>query len=123
MVDTTNTDATATAHEAIDRISVTQCAGIWRVSLNRDFFGDYVRRYWALEAAFEKADDIAARGGAAIITWTVDGQQDAPLYDPRRPTPRGKAERAVEARATRARRWPPPVGEGFARRLLEQAKG
>ncbi len=117
------TDAIATAHEAIARISIDQRAGIWRVSLNGDFFGDYSRRYWALEAAFEKADDIAARGGAAIITSAMDGQQDALLYDTRRPTPREEAERANQARPRRTLRWPPLVGESFARRLLEQAKG
>jgi len=91
--------AGAIAHEKIERVSINQRAGIWRVALNGDFYGDYARRFSALEAAFEKADDIAERGGIAIITWTVDGQHDVLLYDTRRPAPREYAERLFQPRS------------------------
>jgi hypothetical protein len=127
MTNTVSTGAAAIAHEKIERISINQSAGIWSVALNGTFYGDYVRKYWALEAAFEKADAITASGGAATITWTIDGEHDALLYDTRRPAPRDKVKRAMArkdmgaSKWPRARRWPPIVGEKFAKRLLEQA--
>ena len=117
MANTENTSATPNAHEQIERISINQRAGVWRVAFNGDFYGDYVRKYWALDAAFEKADEIAASGGAATITWTMDGQPNTLLYDTRRPAPRAEVKRAMWPRE---RRWPPIVGESFAKRLLEQ---
>ncbi len=117
-----SSSATAAARESIDRISIHQRAGVWRVALNGDFYGDYARRYWALEAAFDKADDIAASGGAATITWAVDGQQHAALYDTRR-KPDVEFERAFDAPRARAHRRPPLVGESFAKELLAEAKG
>jgi hypothetical protein len=90
--------------EGPDKISVAPHSGIWRVALNGAFYGDYVRRYWAIEAAFEKADDIAARGGGALITLAIDGQQDALLYDTRRHA------RAHRARQPPARRGRPEAG-------------
>ena len=126
MTNTESTGAAAIAHEKIERIAINQRAGVWRVALNGRFYGDYVRKYWALEAAFEKADEVAASGGAATITWTIDGEQDALLYDTRRPAPREKVKRAMtrkkDNRAPKwplTRRWPPIVGESFAKRLLE----
>lgn len=130
MTNTESTSAAAIAHEKFERISINQRAGVWRVAFNGRFYGDYVRKYWALEAAFEKADEIAAKGGAATITWTIDGEQDALLYDTRRPAPRENVKRAMtrkkDKRAMkwpRVRRWPPIVGESFAKRLLEQTRG
>lgn len=130
MTNTESTGAAAIAHETIEHIAINQRAGVWRVALNGRFYGDYARKYWALEAAFEKADEVAASGGAATITWTMDGEQDALLYDTRRPAPREKVKRAMtrkmDNRATKwplTRRWPPIVGESFAKRLLEQARG
>lgn len=122
MTNTASTSASAIAHDKIGRISIGQRAGIWRVALNGNFYGDYSRRYWALDAAFEKADDIAASGGAAIITWTIDGQHDALLYDTRRPAPREYAERLFQPRSGSPRRWPTFVGERFAQRPLAQVK-
>jgi hypothetical protein len=123
MTNTEGAGAAAIAHETIERISIDQHAGVWRVALNGRFHGDYVRKYWALEAAFEKADEVAANGGAATITWTIDAEQDALLYDTRRPAPRAmtrkKDNRAMKWPLTR--RWPPMVGESFAKRLLERA--
>lgn len=121
MKTTERNNAAPNAHRSVDRISVHQRSGVWRVRLNDDFYGDYARRYWALESAFAKADEIAARGGAAMVTWAVDGQQDALLYDTRGRTRPEQAKRLFDWPQTR--RWPPLVGERFARRLLEQAKG
>lgn len=123
MTNTVSTGAGATAHQRNDRISINQRAGIWRVTLNGDFYGDYARRFWALEAAFDKADEIAERGEAAIITWTVDGQHDVLLYDTRRPAPREHAERLFQPRSGRLWRWPRLGGERFAQGPLAQAKG
>ena len=121
MTNTESTGAAAIAQEKIKRISIDQRAGVWRVALNGTFYGDYVRKYWALEAAFEKADEVAASGGAATITWRVDGLQGALLYDTRRPAPREKVKRAMQS--PRTRRLPPIVGASFAKRLLEPANG
>lgn len=107
MTDRVNT--APTAREPTDTIAVQQRAGVWRVTLNGDFHGDYARRYWALEAAFEKADDIAASGGVATITWAVDGQQDALLYSTGAPTP-----------LDRSRRWPHRVAARLAKPRLAQ---
>jgi hypothetical protein len=130
MTNTESTGAAPTAREKIERISINQHASIWRVTLNGRFHGDYVRKYWALEAAFEKADEVAATGGAATITWTIDGEQDALLYDTRRPAPREKVKRDMARKKDnrapkwpRTRRWPPIVGERIAKRLLEQTRG
>jgi hypothetical protein len=117
MTNTMSANAPKTPHRS-DRISIQQRAGIWRVSLNGKFFGDYVRRDWALEAAFEEAEAIAARGGAATVTWAKDGQE-AMLNDTRRPTTLQEAKRVFKS--PEARRWP-LIGERFARRLLEQAQ-
>jgi hypothetical protein len=65
------------------RISIEHRSGVWRVTLDGRFHGDYARRYWAIEGAFEKADDIAANGGSAIITMTLRGEQNALIYDTR----------------------------------------
>lgn len=81
---------TSSAHQAqrgVDTIAIQQRAGIWRVARNGKFHGDYARRYWAIEAAFEDADAIAENGGAAIITIALDGAQDALLYDTRARNP------------------------------------
>jgi hypothetical protein len=76
--------ADQTAQDA-ETISIRQRSGIWSVSVNGAFFGDYTRRPWAIDAAVEKADDFAARGGAAVVT--TDGHQNLVLYDTRRPAP------------------------------------
>lgn len=103
-----------------DVISIRQRSGIWRVAHNGQFYGDYTRRYWAIEAAFEKADAIAADGAAAIITIAMDGAQDALLYDTRAPASRDGGDKAPKAQWPKTRRWPPLVGEAFAKRLLER---
>jgi hypothetical protein len=97
-----NTGAVA-ALEKPDLISIRQRAGIWNVALNGAFYGDYARRDWAVEAALEKADDIAARGGAAVVAWTMDGQANARFYDTRRPkpSPLEHARRILDARPER----------------------
>jgi hypothetical protein len=64
-----------------ETISIRQRTGIWSVSINGQFYGDYTRRQWAIDAAIEKADDITARGGAAVVR--TGGHQDL-LYDTRR---------------------------------------
>ena len=105
-----------------DTISIRQRSGIWRVAHNDKFYGDYTRRYWAIEAAFEKADAIAADGGAATITIAMDGVEDALLYDTRAPAPRRARDKPKRAQWPKTRRWPPLVGESFAKRLLERTK-
>jgi hypothetical protein len=117
-----HTPSTHRAQREVETISIRQRSDIWRVAQNGKFYGDYVRRYWAIEAAFEKADAIGADGGAAIITITMDGEQDAVLHDTRAPAPRKAVKKAAKAEWPRTRRWPPLVGETFARRLLEQTK-
>ncbi len=101
-----------------DTISIRQRSGIWRVAHNGKFYGDYTRRYWAIEAAFEKADAVAAEGGAAIITIAMDGVEDALLYDTRSPARRGGGKKAAKSEWPKTHRWPPLVGESFAKRLL-----
>ena len=122
MTSKANIGAASTAPQTIDRIAVHQRAGVWRVMLNGHFFGDYARRYWAVEAAFEKADAIAARGGAAVITMAMDGRQDALLYDTRRP-----ASRETSAPRTAWRAEPTHrqllIGERFAQRILQERLG
>lgn len=108
--------------KAADTISIRQRSGIWRVAHNGKFYGDYTRRYWAIEAAFEKADKIAADGGAAIITIAMDGVEDALLYDTRTPAPRSGGAKAAKPQWPKTRPWPPLVGESFAKRLLERTK-
>lgn len=109
------------AQREAEIISIRQRAGIWRVARDGEFYGDYTRRYWAIEAAVEKADAIAADGGAAVITIAMDGEADATLYDTRQPAPReAKAAKSAFERP-QARRWPSLLGERS--RLLEQAKG
>ena len=116
----TNTFQATHAPQTADTISIRQRSGIWRVAHNGNFYGDYTRRYWAIEAAFEKADAIAAKGGAATITIAMDGAQDALLYDTRAPAPRHARDKPKKAKWPRTRRWPPIVGETFAKRLLER---
>jgi len=116
----TNTSQPTHAAKTADTISIRQRSGIWRVALNGNFYGDYTRRYWAIEAAFEKADAIAAKGGAATITIAMDGVQDALLYDTRAPAPRVARDKPKKAQWPQTRRWPPLIGESFAKRLLER---
>ena len=116
----TNTPQPTHPPKTADTISIRQRSGIWRVALNGKFYGDYTRRYWAIEAAFEKADAIAADGGAATITIAMDGAQDALLYDTRAHALRGAGDKPKRAQWPKARRWPPLVGETFAKRLLER---
>lgn len=104
MRNTASTDASET--KDVDCISINQRADIWRIALNGDFYGDYSRKNWALEAAFEKADALAKLGRAAIITRTVDGQTDTPLYDTRCPLPREDAKHMFEPQLRRPLRWP-----------------
>jgi len=114
----TNTSQPTYPQRTADTISIRQRAGIWRVAVNDNFYGDYTRRYWAIEAAFEKADAIAAKGGAATITIATDGAQGALLYDTRVPAPRDAGDKPKRAQWPKTRRWPPLVGESFAKRLL-----
>jgi hypothetical protein len=62
---------------------------------NGQFYGDYMRRYWAVEAAFEKADAIAAQGGAAVIRMSPDEEQNVLVYDTRTTTPDGSRPRRM----------------------------
>lgn len=107
----------AAAISNLDRISIRLRSGVWCVELNGKFYGDYTRKYWALEAAFEKADDISLKGGAATITWATDGRQDALLYDSRSasPAPLEPEPRALDARSPRKQRLWPSLGEMFGR--------
>lgn len=116
----TNTSQPTYPQRTADTISIRQRSGIWRVTHNGHFYGDYTRRYWAIEAAFEKADAVAADGGAATITIAMDGAQDALLYETRAPAPRGAGDKAKRPQWPKARHWPPLVGETFAKRLLER---
>lgn len=120
----THTQTSQPTHPAktADTISIRQRSGIWRVAHNGKFYGDYTRRYWAIEAAFEKADAVAAEGGAAIITIAMDGVEGALLYDTRAPAPRPARDEPKRAQWPKTRRWPPFVGESFAKRLLERTK-
>ena len=86
-----------------DTIAIRQRAGIWRVSVNGDFHGDYTRKYWAIDSALRKADEISAEGGAAIVTTTLDGRHDALLYDTR--SPRRFTGQAPRAKPSRKRWW------------------
>lgn len=122
MTNRTNIDATAITQKTVDRISIKQRRGVWSVALNGKFYGDYVRRNWALEAAFEKADDIIASGGAAIVTEAMHDQQDAVLYDTRLHAPREKTAPGANARMEHEWRWPDLVGASFAKRLLAQTR-
>ena len=95
---------TPSAHHAqrdADTISIRQRPGIWRLAQNDKFYGDYTRRYWAIEAAFARADAIAKDGGAAIIMIAMDGEQDALLYDTRAPAPREAGKKAAKAKRPR----------------------
>jgi hypothetical protein len=62
-------------------ILIRQRSGIWSVSVNGQFHGDYTRRDWAIEAAVEKAKEIAAHGGAAVVMF--DRQENVVHYDTR----------------------------------------
>lgn len=87
----------STAVQKPDLISIAYRSGIWRVAINDEFYGDYTRRYWAIDAAFEKADDTAAGGGSAVITIAMDGEQNALLYDTRTQVlPRAKQASGAE---------------------------
>ena len=80
MTHTSIPDA-APADQRKEVIFIRERSGIWSVSLNGKFLGDYTRRYWAIEAAVEKAKDIAAHGRAAVVMF--DGRQNVVHYDTR----------------------------------------
>ena len=104
MRNTASTDASKT--KVVDHISINHRADIWRVTLNGNFYGDYSRKYWALEAAIKKADALVELGRAATITSNVDGRTDTPLYDTRRPSSRKDAKHMFESQLHRPLRWP-----------------
>ncbi len=85
------------------KLSIEQRSGVWRVALDGRFFGDYPRRYWAIEAAFEKADDIDANGGAAIIAMTLRGEQRALIYDTRSGPPASPPRSAPKHKRSRSK--------------------
>lgn len=107
--------ADAVAPQRIDRISISQRTGVFRVSVNGAFYGDYTRKYWPLEAAFEEADRIASSGDAATISWAIDGEQDTLLYDTRSPPRREKAKRTMRPPKRRRRA---AGNESFAWRVV-----
>lgn len=47
---------------------VTQRSGVWNVKINGRFYGDYVRKEWALEAARERQRQIISSGGRARVS-------------------------------------------------------
>jgi hypothetical protein len=47
---------------------VTQRSGVWNVKINGRFYGDYVRKEWALEAARERQREIISSGGRARVS-------------------------------------------------------
>ena len=47
---------------------ITQRSGVWNVKINGRFYGDYVRKEWALEAAREKQREIISSGGRARVS-------------------------------------------------------
>jgi hypothetical protein len=66
--------ACAPKEETIIRISPR--SGVWNVSVDARFYGDYLRRDWAVEAAAAKKQALAKEGVWARI--------DACLPEPRR---------------------------------------
>jgi hypothetical protein len=48
-------------------IRVSTRSGVWTVTVNGRFYGDYVRRDWALEAAAEKQRAIVKKGDRALV--------------------------------------------------------
>jgi hypothetical protein len=50
-------------------ILVANRSGVWNVKVNGKFYGDYVRREWAIEAAQEKQREIMISGGCARVAW------------------------------------------------------
>jgi prolipoprotein diacylglyceryltransferase len=96
------TGAAKAADMNVARIAIGQRAGVWRVTINGELYGDYVRKAWALEAAFEKADELAASGRAATIACAIDGRRETLLYDTRSPAPsRGSPRRRASGHVGR----------------------
>lgn len=46
---------------------VTNRSGVWNVKIDGRFYGDYVRKDWALQAAFEKRREIVEGNGRARV--------------------------------------------------------
>lgn len=72
-----------TAPHAVEAVIIRPRSGVWRVDVDGKFYGDYSRREWAIEGAFERAHLAAARGGAAVVEAAGDGKHEATLYDTR----------------------------------------
>lgn len=50
-------------------ILVTNRSGVWNMKVNGKFYGDYVRREWAIQAAQQMQREIATSGGCARIAF------------------------------------------------------
>lgn len=61
----TTINHSASAPETV--LLVTNRSGVWNVKIDGRFYGDYVRKDWALEAAFEKRREIVERNGRARV--------------------------------------------------------
>lgn len=59
-------------------LSVAERSGVWGVKLNGRFFGDYVKREWATEAALQKARRLRLTGKRAQAE-IVDGKGNVTL--------------------------------------------
>jgi hypothetical protein len=46
-------------------LSVAERSGVWGVKLNGRFYGDYVKREWAKQAALEQARRLRLAGNSA----------------------------------------------------------
>lgn len=58
-------------------LAVLERSGIWRVTINGRFYGDYTKEEWAIEAALDEAQKIRRQGKAASIRL-VDGKTGSP---------------------------------------------
>ncbi|MBX3429615.1 MAG: hypothetical protein KF779_08545 [Hyphomonadaceae bacterium] len=45
-------------------------SGIWRVMINDQFYGDYVRKDWALQSALDRAHELRSSGRRAQVKLT-----------------------------------------------------
>lgn len=120
MTGAEKTATAAIAPKKIQRISIAQRSGVWRIAIDGKFYGDYVREQWAREAALEKAHNIAARGGAARISLIKDQGHENLLHDTSVAKPR---ERIKRVKPQRQVRWPLILGESLAPRLCRRTPG
>jgi hypothetical protein len=62
-------------------LAISEQSGVWRVSLNGQFYGHYISEEWAMEAALQKAHSIGGGKMVRVVILRPEATASVLLFD------------------------------------------